>query len=113
MTKKKALYFYSDIYHQGFYYLHKWTRAQINKEFLLGNELARGLTFTRDGLIYIWLDDPCEDPAACLAHECVHAANFALGSRGVKVTTDDDEAQAYLVQWIFSNCFKKLKSAIR
>lgn len=74
---------------------------------------ARAITFTHKGFIYIWIDDPCDEPVDCLVHECVHAANFVLGSRGVGVSAKDDEAQAYLVQWVFANCFKTLSRYLK
>jgi len=37
-----------------------------------------------------------------LVHECVHAANYTLESRGVKSDFNNDEPQAYLVEWIFA-----------
>jgi len=35
--------------------------------------------------------------ASVIAHECLHAANFILKSAGHKIDTENDEAQAYLL----------------
>ena len=40
--------------------------------------------------------------AAVVAHECVHAANVLLKSRGWKPELDNDEPQAYLVEALVS-----------
>lgn len=105
--QKRALYFYSDLYHQGYYFLFRWSREQVSK-FIPGDfSSARGFAVPgeKDGAIYIWVEDGCEDEISCLVHECIHAANFTLGPRGIKVSAKQDEAHAYLTQWIFTNCF--------
>ena len=42
-----------------------------------------------------------------IAHEAVHAAHFLLKDVGVKITPDNDEPLAYLVQWIVDELTKR------
>jgi hypothetical protein len=37
-------------------------------------------------------------------HEIIHAKNFVYSKRGVKLDVDNDENEAYLVQYIYSKC---------
>ena len=106
---KKALYFTSDIYNQEYFFLKYWSREQFEK--VIGVDLSNsgGMTVFKDGVIYIWVESLEGQGVSHLVHECLHATNFTLGSRGVKVSAKDDEAQAYLIQWIFDNCFQSLK----
>jgi hypothetical protein len=39
-----------------------------------------------------------------LSHEAVHAANYMLDRAGVKISFENDEAQAYLVGHIVDQC---------
>lgn len=36
----------------------------------------------------------------CVAHECLHAANFVLQNVGIKANTDNDEQVSYVLQFI-------------
>lgn len=44
-----------------------------------------------------------------IVHECVHAANRILNAVGVKADYLNDEAQTYLIDWIFKEVKKFLK----
>lgn len=109
MKDKLALKFTSDLYQQDFYFLKYWTRKQF--ELITGVDAANsgGMTVLKDGNIYIWVEDLKGEGISHLTHECIHACNFTLGPRGVKISTKNDEAQAYLTQWIFNECYKSLK----
>lgn len=41
-----------------------------------------------------------------IAHESVHAAHFIMKHRGLTVDIDNDEAEAYLVEWITDQVYK-------
>ena len=45
--------------------------------------------------------------AATVAHEALHAANYMLKHAGVKISAENDEAQAYLVGWLVGEFLKK------
>lgn len=70
---------------------------------------AAGAVFFVNGLVVIWIKEFTYENLDYLVHECVHAANIIFQVRGHKISTDNDEAQAYLVQWIFSACIGVLK----
>jgi hypothetical protein len=44
-----------------------------------------------------------------IAHEAVHAVNLVFGHIGYRLCTENDEAQAYLTQYIVSKLHKILK----
>lgn len=44
-----------------------------------------------------------------IAHESLHAANFILDYVGVKADYDNDEPQAYLLEWIVNQSTEFLK----
>ena len=44
-----------------------------------------------------------------LAHECFHATSFILGRLGVHPDHDNDEAQAYLLDWVVDTVYGELR----
>jgi len=44
-----------------------------------------------------------------IAHEAVHTAHFIMKSRGIIEGFDNDEAEAYLVEWITDQVYKFIK----
>jgi len=44
-----------------------------------------------------------------IAHEAFHASNFLLSRRGVIIDRDNDEAQAYLIDWITDQIHRLIK----
>lgn len=42
----------------------------------------------------------------CVAHECIHACNMILEHRGIISSFNNDEAQAYFLEWIVNECYK-------
>lgn len=109
--KKKAIFFTSDLYHQNYYFLKDWTREELEKALGLDSGGAGGLTVLKEDSIFIWVEQQKGEGVSHLVHECQHATNFTLGTRGVKIKHNNDEAQAYLIQWIFWNCYKHLIKA--
>jgi hypothetical protein len=109
--KRKFFKFYQDLYHQEFVFLPNWKMIDIFEVF--GEPVTindGGATFLKNGVICIWLKDFNLADLEFLTHESVHAANMLFTLRGQKVSATNDEAQAYLVQWIFGQCLKHLKS---
>lgn len=45
-----------------------------------------------------------------IVHECLHATNIILETRGVEVTTENDEAQAYLLGFIINQVQTYIRS---
>lgn len=43
-----------------------------------------------------------------IAHEAVHIANFICEYAGIKLDTDNDEAYAYILDWVVDQCDKFL-----
>lgn len=107
---KKAYQFYNDVYFQAFYFLPNWTREDMIKVFHQDVDSdAQGMTFNRPEGIFIWIREFNNENLGYLTHESVHGANFLFALKGQKISVKNDEAQAYLVQWIFDNCRKYLR----
>lgn len=109
MSDKKALRFVADVYQQEFFFLKYWSRKQFETTLNIDSNNSGGMTVLKDGIVYIWIESITGEGVSHLVHECIHAANFTLGIRGIKVSTKNDEAQTYLTQWIFHQCYTSLK----
>lgn len=106
----KPRFYYCDLYKMNFYFCIGWRPAEFEKyaKRTFDHELSlrahRGKTLAvsndRGMVIVIWTEKKRD--FACLAHECVHAANFTLEARGCQPSFENDEPQAYLVDVIFS-----------
>jgi hypothetical protein len=106
--KRQPHHFYSDLYFQNFYFCPGWKKTELQKRFAVElDESCRGVTMVTEIGIVIWIEE--QDLLGSLAHECVHAAKFLFKQKGVISSNENDEPLAYLVQWIFENCEKKLK----
>jgi hypothetical protein len=109
MKGKKALRFVADVYQQEFFFLKYWSREDFEIALGVDSINSGAMTVLKNGIIYIWVDSIKGEGVSHLAHECCHAANFTLGTRGIKISTKNDEAHAYLTQWIFYQCYKSLR----
>jgi hypothetical protein len=109
MKGRKAFRFIIEIYQQEVLFLKNWTREHFEELLEVDSSNCGAMTVLKDGAIYIWVDKENGVDVGHLVHECVHAANFTLGIRGVKISTRNDETQAYLTQWIFQQCYNSLK----
>lgn len=113
MGNKKAVSFYSDIYRQRYYFLRGWSRELVEKTLSRQTGTAAGLTHSKDGAIYIWIEKIDYESIGDLAHECVHACSFTFSNVGIEVSVDNDEVQAYLTGWIFDLCFRSLRRSLK
>lgn len=64
---------------------------------------SAALAFVYNGCIYIAIPVQDED-LPYMVHEIVHAKNFLYKMRGIMPDTNNDENEAYLVQYIYSKC---------
>ena len=65
---------------------------------------AAALCTTYKDDIYLCLPNHSNFAAEFMIHEIIHAKNFIYSKRGVKLDVDNDENEAYLVQYIYSKC---------
>lgn len=56
--------------------------------------------------LYVYLGD---GELLTIVHESVHLCNMVLDNVGVKLDPHNDEAQAYLTEWIFKKLRKEVK----
>lgn len=73
-----------------------------NKDNYAKTAAALCLTYKDD--IYICLPTEGKYATEFMFHEIIHAKNFIYSKRGVKLDVDNDENEAYLVQYIYSKC---------
>jgi len=107
---KKPKHFYSDIYQENFYFIPGWTADQIKKYFGFDvNDKAYGTCWLTNNGIVIWVKHFDIKHLDCLTHETIHAANFIFQCKGIQSDNENDEALAYLVQWIFKNCMRHFR----
>jgi hypothetical protein len=59
--------------------------------------------------IFIILNQKENLSVGVLAHEVIHAANFIFYSRGIKLDIENDEAYAYLVEYLMDKLSKFYK----
>lgn len=91
----------------------KWARftsratgAAIDRQTEIGED-ADGLTMLGVEVQHIYIGVFNGEPGT-LAHEAVHSANYMLDRAGVKMSFENDEAQAYLVGHIVDQCMPAL-----
>jgi hypothetical protein len=65
---------------------------------------AAALCLTYKDDIYLCLPTEGKFATEFMFHEIIHAKNFIYSKRGVKLDVDNDENEAYLVQYIYSKC---------
>ena len=59
----------------------------------------------------VWFHDPDKITSRNITHESVHAANFIFDDLGIKIDTDNDEAQAYLAGFV-ANCIDIVQTEV-
>lgn len=64
---------------------------------------SAALAFVNNGCIYIAIPVQDED-LPYVVHEIIHAKNYLYKMRGIMPDTNNDENEAYLVQYIYSKC---------
>jgi hypothetical protein len=91
----------------------KWSRftsraagVSLDKQQETADEVD-GLTMLGVDVQHVYIAVFNREPGT-LAHEAVHAANYMLERAGVKMSYENDEAQAYLVGHIVDQCMPAL-----
>jgi len=105
---KKYHSFYSDLYFQNFYFFCGHKRSDMEKAFNISlPPECLGMTLETQNGIVIWVHS--NEAVGALVHECVHAAKILFAQKGIKASNKNDEPMSYTTQWIFENCYKKMK----
>ena len=107
----KPKYYYCNTYRQRFYFfigtkpeaVVEFAKKRFSVDLEFDFDGLGGVCFTvsapRGNAILIWTYHKKNDPKgyADLAHECLHAVNHTLKTRGVDSSYDNDEPQTYLL----------------
>lgn len=90
----------------------KFENPFTKEDIELLNLSGRGfcLMLENNGVI-VWLEKYPASPEwfGHLAHEIFHATHTILNKAGIRLSEDSDESFAYLIDWITSNVYSKLK----
>lgn len=120
---KDVAWFFQDLYFANIYFVPGMDEASISEfikdQFGLDWEaktrLNDGKTIEVEGdsnygiIIWVSSKDKSTRNLQALTHECLHATNMVLSRAGVSIDIDkNDEAQAYLLGWIFAKCLEYL-----
>lgn len=105
----KPRYYYCNTYRQCFYFLIgakpqavvKFIKDKFDIDYDGVFDAAKCIEVTspKGNALVIWTWRKLKDPrlGPDLSHECLHAANYTLESRGVIASFKNDEPQAYLL----------------
>ncbi len=114
-------WFWNETYNQGCYVLFPTTKEQFKREYTNWNREAgsyKDSTFNVHGAKFISYDGkhaiafPVKRPKPeIIAHEALHWANFVLDGAGVHFEYDNDEPQAYLMQFAINKICKMIRDA--
>lgn len=109
MTKQKPIVYYNELYRMQFIFLRGWPKAAaetwFKESFGIDKKLS-GAGHTcqvvkgEKTVTVIWTERFRE--TATLAHECLHAVNMTFKDRGVEVSVDNDEPQAYFMSHLMN-----------
>lgn len=97
-----TLNFFSDIEEE-----HAWTYDDVSA-FYTSTELK--------GISNFWIvfkDTKQSLSLNTLGHEVVHMVNGIFKSRGIKLSLDNDEPQAYLTGWVTQTVYQTIKRYIK
>jgi hypothetical protein len=105
---------YNPIYKVNYYFCIGWKPEAFTKyiakhfDYKTNCGLSDGKTIfaTSDqgAILLIWTRR--KNDYAVLSHECVHAANYTFEHIGHKLSTSNDEPQAYLVEYLMTEALK-------
>lgn len=122
MKFKTPIWFYNEIYMENFYFCPSFTDEEYREAIYeitgldwSGSKFsnARTTEISMDsGRYYIFIQLKDIEDIPSLAHECFHASNYIMNRKGIRPDADNDEAQAYLIEWIFKNCYSHLPPRI-
>jgi hypothetical protein len=107
----KPTHYYSKLYNIDFYFFINWPAAEfeayLDEHFDYATELhpldngETGIIEIKDPvMIYTWIRDG-HDPEQLMVHEAVHMAGFALDWVGIQASHENDEALAYLAEYLW------------
>ncbi len=107
MRSKKPKHHYCEMYKVNIYYFLGWLPKDFYtyaiKHFEIDLDMKRKGGFTLKGPSGDYAIWTCKsDKDKCyLVHECVHTAAWILKDAGVRACFENDEAQAYLTEYIY------------
>lgn len=103
---KKSYHFYCETYGENFYFAPEWSKKYLSEFTGVSVGSENGKCLKNEQGVLIWVEKYDLKNLHVLMHECIHAANYVLHDRGVVTTTDNDEALAYLAEFVFKSCMK-------
>lgn len=84
---------------------------EVNNKYHFNDDVSyyRAVVFTNKALpdLQHVVFEKVNNPSV-ITHEAVHIVNHIFNRVGIKLDSYNDEAQAYLTQWAFDECYKFL-----
>lgn len=66
-------------------------------------------TYIKEASVYITIDMTIKEPLVSLVHELMHATTAVLNYAGVVISYENDEAMAYMLDYLFENTYKQIQ----
>lgn len=105
----KPIRIWCELYKETFVFYPGLPEELFEKKTGVGVAGSDGMTTQQKDSIHLWVRDTGIAGIPDLAHECIHSANYCFERRGVEHTVKNDEAQAYLVEWLMRKCMKHMR----
>jgi len=86
-------------------YIKKNFKTDLSSKPAAGHFYATAHDKTGIEHLFVWFSKYEE---MTLLHECLHCAVWAMESRGVEITSDNDEAFVYYTEWLFRTIKQKI-----
>ena len=71
-----------------------------------GDGACSAVTYSHKNCIHLVFENSTDH--GIIAHESLHATNIILENATIQASYENDEAQAYLLQWVVNMCYKAL-----
>lgn len=115
---RKPHFYWCELYKANFYFCVGWPRDEVKKyvqdefDYETDFDFCEGKTIeafrNNSQIILVWTSpaDERKHKRTALVHECVHAACFALGQRGVGIDWPVCEPLTFMVENLFRQALK-------
>ena len=105
----KPIKIWCELYKETFIFYPGLPEDVFEKKTGIGVAEQDGMTTSQKDAIHLWVRHADIAGIPALTHECIHSANYLFERRGIEHTVKNDEALAYLVEWLMGKCMKHMR----